>query len=128
MALNVLIVDDSPVMREFVGRVLKLSGLELGGRFDAADGQEALQVMERQWIDLVLADINMPGMNGEELVREMRNSTHLRSLPVIILSTDGTRGRMERMLKLGVAGYLQKPFPPEKLRAEVDRVLGRRYA
>lgn len=124
MALNVLIVDDSRVMREVVGRVLRLAGINLGTRFDAGDGKEALQVLNQQWVDLVFADINMPVMNGEELVREMRKSEQLRGLPVIIVSTDGTVGRMERMRELGVAGYLQKPFPPEKLRAEVERVLG----
>jgi two-component system chemotaxis response regulator CheY len=123
MALNVLIVDDSPMMRNLVGRVLTLSGLEIGSRTDADNGAEALKVLERQLVDLVLVDINMPVMNGEDMVREMSRKEKLRSIPVVVISTDGTSSRMERMRELGVLGYLQKPFRPEELRDEVERVM-----
>jgi two-component system chemotaxis response regulator CheY len=123
MALNVLIVDDSPMMRNLVGRVLNLSGLEVGTRLDAGNGVEALQVMHEHNVDLVFVDINMPVMNGEDLVREMGRKEDLRSLPVVVISTDGTLHRIERMKDLGVFGYLQKPFRPEELRDEVERVM-----
>jgi two-component system chemotaxis response regulator CheY len=123
MALNVLIVDDSPMMRSLIGRVLTLSGLEIGCRLNAGNGAEALSVMNEQPVDLVLVDINMPVMNGEDLVREMQRTEELRSIPVVVISTDGTNRRMERMRDLGVYGYLQKPFRPEELRNEVERVM-----
>jgi two-component system chemotaxis response regulator CheY len=123
MAINVLIVDDSPMMRSLVGRVLSLSGLEVGLRLEAGNGAEALGVMREHSIDLVFVDINMPVMNGEDLVREMRQQENLRSLPVVVISTDGTTRRIERMKDLGIFGYLQKPFRPEDLRTEVERVL-----
>ena len=66
MALNVLIVDDSPLMRKMVGRVLNLSGLEIGNLMDAGNGAEALQAMSEHTVDLVFVDINMPIMNGED--------------------------------------------------------------
>jgi two-component system chemotaxis response regulator CheY len=123
MALNVLIVDDSPLMRKMVGRVLNLSGLEIGDLMDAGNGAEALQAMSEHIVDLVFVDINMPIMSGEDLVREMARTEDLRKVPVIVISTDGTLHRIEQMRDLGVVGYLQKPFRPEELRDEVDRVL-----
>jgi two-component system chemotaxis response regulator CheY len=123
MALNVLIVDDSPMMRNLVGRVLNLAGLEIAHRFDAGNGAEALKAMTEHSVDLVFVDINMPIMSGEELVREMSLKEDLRRLPVIVISTDGTTRRMDRMKDLGVFGYLQKPFRPEDLRDEVERVM-----
>lgn len=123
MALNVLIVDDSPAMRNFVGRVLVLSGVELVKRYDASDGNEALKIMRSNSIDVVLTDINMPGMNGEEFVRNLHEDSALNAVPVIVISTDGTEGRVQRMRDLGAKGYLEKPFRPEVLRAEILRVL-----
>lgn len=123
MALNVLIVDDSPMMRNIIARVLTLSGVEIGARMDAVNGAEALQLMDQQPVDLVLADINMPVMNGEDLIRKMSETDKLRSLPVIVISSDGTNSRRGRVRELGAVGYLQKPFKPEELRTELDRML-----
>jgi two-component system chemotaxis response regulator CheY len=125
MALNVMIVDDSPVMRVFLRKVVRLTGLALGEFFEAADGEAALEVLKANWIDLVLTDINMPRMNGEEFVRQMEGDELLRDIPVIVVSTDSTRERIEHMLKLGARGYISKPFFPETLRDAVERALGR---
>jgi two-component system chemotaxis response regulator CheY len=123
MALNVLIVDDSPMMRNIVGRVLELSGIDIESRLDAENGSEALKVMEEKSVDLVLVDINMPVMNGEELVKEMSRKQKLSNVPVVVISSDGTVRRKERMSGLGVYGYLQKPFRPEELRDEIERIM-----
>lgn len=122
-ALSVLIVDDSPVMRNFIRRVLDLSGLELASVVEASDGRTALQALDDFHIDLVLSDINMPGMNGEELLREMERDDELSHVPVIVVSTDSSTHRVQMMLGYGAKGYIQKPFHPETLRAEVERVL-----
>jgi two-component system chemotaxis response regulator CheY len=122
MALNVLIVGDSAMMRNIVARVLALSGVEIASRMDADNGAEALQLMEHRVVDLVLADINMPIMNGEELIRKMSEAEKLRSLPVIVISSDGTNARRGRLRELGAVGYLQKPFRPEELRSEIERM------
>jgi two-component system chemotaxis response regulator CheY len=81
MAYNILIVDDSLAMRAFVSRVLDLSGLMIGARFEAGDGQEALQVLWAEWVDVVLTDLNMPIMDGEQFVRQMAGDAALRSIP-----------------------------------------------
>jgi two-component system chemotaxis response regulator CheY len=121
--LSVLIVDDSPVMRCFIRRVLALSGLPTRAVYEAGDGESALSVLGKSAVDLVLSDINMPGMNGSELMQRMNAAPHLRTIPVIVVSTDSTRHRMEAMLGLGARGYVQKPFHPEMLRTEIERVL-----
>ena len=123
MALNILIVDDSPVMRQFLRRVVQLTGLDIGEYCEASDGQAALEILRDHWMDLVLTDINMPRMNGEELVRRMRDDELLRDVPVIVVSTDSTHGRIQRMIELGAEGYIAKPFSPETLRDEVEKVL-----
>lgn len=124
MSYRVLIVDDSPAMRAFVRRVMQLSGFELSDSFEAGDGGAALQVLEKEWVDLILTDINMPGMDGEEFLRRLEADEMLRALPVVVISTDATAGRIQRMMALGARGYVTKPFTPETLRTELERTLG----
>lgn len=135
MPLNILIVDDSPAMRTFVRRVIQLSGLGIENCFEASNGAEALEITAVQRLDAILTDINMPVMDGEEFVRRLRAnqassavsqdspSRNRAATPVIVVSTDATSGRIRNLLGLGATGYLQKPFGPEQLRSEVERVL-----
>lgn len=124
MAYNVLIVDDSPAMRSFVHRVLELSGLEIGRCAQAENGKAALDFLREEWVDLVLTDINMPVMDGLEFLRNIEADNSLRMIPVVVVSTDKTENREQQMLKLGAKGYVKKPFLPETLRAEIEKVLG----
>jgi two-component system chemotaxis response regulator CheY len=75
-------------------------------------------------VDIILTDINMPGMNGEELLRRLCADGVLKTIPAVVISTDATNQRMVRMIELGARGYLSKPFTPETLREELERVLG----
>ena len=127
MALQILIVDDSPAMRAFIRRVVRLSGIEVALYFEAANGAEALAELAANPVDVVLTDINMPVMDGEEFVRKMREGGPTQLTPVIVISTDATLHRIHTMQMLGAVGYLQKPFGPEQLRNELDRVLGVRH-
>jgi two-component system chemotaxis response regulator CheY len=124
MAFRVLIVDDSAAMRGFVRRVIELSGFEADVFLEAGDGKEALALLNANWVDVVLTDINMPNMNGEELLSSMAADETLRTIPAIVVSTDGTDLRRTRMLELGARGYVRKPFTPEELRAKLEEVLG----
>jgi two-component system chemotaxis response regulator CheY len=121
---NVLIVDDSPAMRQMIGRVLKISGFPMADMVQAGDGAEALEVLGRRPVDLVLTDINMPRMNGEQLLRKMSEDGGLSRIPVVVISTDATDTRMKQMMELGARGYLVKPFQPASLRSELERVWG----
>ena len=127
MAFSVLIVDDSPVMRGFIRRVMTLSGLEVGECLEASDGEEALVQLREHRVDVILTDINMPKMNGEELLRRLETEGMLRKVPTLVISTDATKARILRMLSLGAEGYMTKPFSPETLREELERVLGDRH-
>ena len=123
MAFRILIVDDSPAMRALVRRLMENSGFEVAACLEASNGAQALEVLRRECVDAILSDVNMPGIDGEELLRRIEADESLRRIPVIIISTDGTQKRIERMLQLGARGYVMKPFRPEVLRAELERAL-----
>ena len=124
MSYRILIVDDSPGMRAVLQRVIDLSGIPVDSCLTACHGRAALAVLRSEPVDLILTDINMPEMTGEELLAELKKDPALSEIPVLVISTDATSNRMQRMLELGAAGYVIKPFQPETLRAEVERVLG----
>ncbi len=123
MKLNVMVVDDSTVMRAMVRKSLLLCGIELGEVFEAANGVEALERLAGAWIDLALIDINMPRMNGEELLNRIRDDASLRPLPVIVISTEGSETRIGRLKSKG-ARFLRKPFSPESLGNQIREMLG----
>jgi two-component system chemotaxis response regulator CheY len=110
-------------MRAFIRRVIDLSGFELATCFEAGDGQQALDLLRSEWVDAVLTDINMPNLDGEEFIRQMAADELLRSIPVIVISTDATEKRIARLLALGARGYITKPFLPETLRAQLEGTL-----
>lgn len=124
MAFHLMIVDDSPAMRAFIVRVIWLSGLDVGLCLQASNGQEALDLLRENWIDIVLTDVNMPVMNGEEFVGRLEQDEVLRTIPVLVVSTDGSEHRVQRMMSLGAKGYVKKPFSPELLRQNMERLLG----
>lgn len=123
MAVNVLIVDDSGVMRSMIRKAIELSGLALGEVHQAENGREGLRVLDSSWIDLVLVDINMPVMNGEEMIAAMHAREDFRSIPTVVVSTEGSRTRIARLEKAGVR-FIHKPFSPEKLRDTLKDLLG----
>ena len=123
MSFSVMIVDDSPAMRSFIRRILDLSGVDVQECIEANDGQEALETLNNRSVDVILTDINMPRMNGEQLVRCLESDELLSRIPVIVVSTDRTENRLREMLALGAKGYVTKPFSPEVLREEIEKVL-----
>jgi len=128
MGFSVLIVDDSLSMRKLIKKVIELSGFDVEEFLEAANGREALQLLEDHWVDLVLCDIHMPEMDGLELLRQMRQEEVLGRIPVIMISTDGRKEVLKEAQELGAKGYVKKPFSPEKIRETMDRVMGEEYA
>jgi two-component system chemotaxis response regulator CheY len=124
MSFNVLIVDDSPSMRKVIRRVLTLSGFDVGTCLEAGDGLEALKVLEQEWMDVIVTDINMPNMNGEELVERLAADSLRSSIPILVVSTDRSDERLQRMMALGARGYVTKPFMPETLGAAMAKIVG----
>jgi two-component system, chemotaxis family, chemotaxis protein CheY len=123
MALNVLVVDDSAVMRSMLIRTLRLSGLPLTNVYQAGDGAEALTLLAAHDVDLALVDINMPVMNGEQLIQRVREDARLAGVALIVVSTEGSETRIEALKARG-ASFIHKPFTPEQVRTTVLRVLG----
>ena len=97
MAVNVLIVDDSAVMRAMILKTLQMSGLPLGEIHQAGNGQEGLDALDQHWIDLALVDINMPVMNGEEMIDRMRENPDTKDIRVVVISTEGSETRIKRL-------------------------------
>jgi len=91
---------------------------------EAANGQEGLQVLQDEWIDLVLTDINMPVMNGIDMVTQMANDGMLQTVPVVVISTEGSQQRIDALKQQGISGYIRKPFTPEALKETLLNVLG----
>ena len=120
MLYNILIVDDSRVMRLMIARALKISGIEIGVLREAGNGAEALELLRANDIDLVLLDINMPVMDGEEFLAIVRTDDALKSIAVVVASSESNEGRIRRLRLMG-AEFVHKPFRPEELTAAVGR-------
>jgi two-component system chemotaxis response regulator CheY len=124
MAFNILLVDDSATVRAVIKKALTLAGVDINELHQAGNGQEALQVLENQWVDLIFCDISMPVMDGEELVTALNENGMIESIPVVIVSSAGSEPRVARLKDKGVRDYIQKPFTPERIREVVDQVMG----
>lgn len=124
MAYNILIVEDSIPMRAVIRKIVKASGFNVGQFFEAANGKEALQVLDEEWLDLVLTDYNMPDMDGLKLLEKMKKDDTLSSIPVVMITTEGSRQRVEEFLAKGAAGYIKKPFTPEEIKQELSLIMG----
>ena len=127
MALNVLIVDDSMVMRTMIKKTLRLSGLPLGEVYEAGNGEEGLAVLREEYVDLVLVDLNMPIMDGEQMIDHLRQDPTTVSLPVLVVSTEGSFTRISLIRKKG-AEFVHKPFTPEAILDAVKELTGGDYA
>ena len=114
MGYNVLIADDSLIMRKMVAKTLRISDIDIDEFFFAENGREALEQLGENRVDIVFAEINMPEMNGIEMIEEMRKKEPLSSIPVVVISTERSRERIERLKAMGVKSYLCKPFIPEQ--------------
>ena len=122
MQKKILAVDDSRSVRKLVEFTLKNGGFQVT---TAEDGQEALEIMTRDLFDAVILDINMPRIDGFELLRRMKANDALVSVPVVMLTTEGQEQDKEQATMLGAAAYLVKPFKPTSLLALVNEVLSR---
>ena len=120
MGNNVLLVDDSSTMRKIVGRSLRQAGIEFDNIFEAADGLQALEMLEKESVDIVLSDINMPNMDGIAFLREKANRPNMKDIPVFMISTETGEDIIGEAKSLGAVGAIKKPFTPDM----VNEVLG----
>lgn len=122
MSKKILIAEDSPTMRSLiVSTIAALGDFEI---VEAANGFEALRILPREKVDLVITDINMPDINGLELVSFIKNNANYKTTPLLIISTEGSERDREKGLSLGADAYLTKPFSPQELQRLIVRFLG----
>ncbi|MCX5858375.1 MAG: response regulator [Proteobacteria bacterium] len=125
MAKNILIVEDSAAMRSMIDSILgDLAGEEFVIT-EAQNGFEALKLLPRVQFDLILTDINMPDINGLELLAFLKSNPRYREIPTVVITTEGKAEDRQRGLALGADEYLIKPFSPENLIASIKRLLGK---
>ena len=127
MSFNVLIVDDSPSMRQVIKKVIQISGFDVGELLEAGSGKEALEVLSSNWVDVILSDIHMPEMDGIEMLRRLSEEDLWKRIPVIMVSTEGREQVIEEAKRLGAKGYVKKPFNPEQIKEILMSVMGKEY-
>ncbi|MES2616068.1 MAG: response regulator [Bdellovibrionota bacterium] len=121
MGKKILVVDDSRTIRQQVGFTLSKEGFEI---IEAEDGRDALnQLQSNTDISMVVSDVNMPKMNGLEMVEAIRQIEQFKFLPIIILTTESSGDKVNKAKKAGASGWLVKPFDPEQLIGAVKKLL-----
>jgi two-component system chemotaxis response regulator CheY len=121
--MQILIVDDSSVMRKIVERSLRQAGLEIARVFEAGNGAEALAVLRDAKVDIILCDINMPVMDGLEFVKQLPGVENAKGVPVVMITTEGSEGHVVQALSAGARGYLRKPFTADQVKEHILPVL-----
>ncbi|HUK47004.1 MAG TPA: response regulator [Terriglobales bacterium] len=123
-SIRALIVDDSSVMRKIVERSLRQAGVEISAVLEAGNGAEALAVLAENKVDLILCDINMPVMDGLELVKQLAAVENAKGVPVVMITTEGSESHVVQALSAGARGYIRKPFTAEQVKEHVLPLLG----
>jgi two-component system chemotaxis response regulator CheY len=117
--VRTLIVDDSSVMRKIVERSLRQAGLDPMVVFEAANGNDGLEVLKVQQVDLILSDINMPSMDGLEFLRQIRAQNLAPGVPVVMITTESSEEHVRQAILSGARGYIRKPFTAEQVKERV---------
>jgi two-component system chemotaxis response regulator CheY len=123
MDSDILVVDDSAAIRKILTRVLRQTGMPIQTIHEAGDGQEALAVMALHRIDLVLSDINMPKMDGLQLLASLKASPQWQKTPVVMITTEGGEAKVAEAVRLGAAGYVRKPFTADQIKEKLVGIL-----
>jgi two-component system, chemotaxis family, chemotaxis protein CheY len=123
MSLDVLIVDDSAAIRKILHRVLVQADVPLGNVYEASDGLEALEKLKSEKVGLILSDINMPNMDGIEFLGKLKASDNLKTVPVVMVTTEGSQAKVMQALELGANGYVRKPFTAEQIKEKLAGIL-----
>jgi two-component system chemotaxis response regulator CheY len=118
-SVNVLIIDDSAAIRKILRRILGQADLGTGEIYEAGDGLEALQILRSKQVGLILADIYMPNLDGMQFLSKLRAVGEWQSVPVVMISTEGSHSRVMEAVQLGANGYVRKPFTPDQIKQKL---------
>ena len=114
MSKSLLIVDDSATMRKIIMRSVRMSGLQFATTEEAGNGVEALEKLKANPVDIILCDVNMPEMNGTELVKKVREMDSCKDTKIVMVSTESSQEFIDNLLAEGADDYITKPFTPDK--------------
>ena len=123
MGTTVLVVDDSSMIRKIIHRCLEKAELGITEVCEAANGQEALDLLARRSVDVVLSDINMPGIDGMQLLSALKDHPQWKQIPVLIISTEAGAEVVLNAVGQGAVGYIKKPFTPSEIRDRLSPLL-----
>ena len=123
MGKTVLIVDDSNTMRKIVARSLRQAGIDFDQILEAGDGQEALDVLGANQVDVVLSDINMPNMTGLEFLKAKSEDDAIKDIPVVMISTETGADIIDEAKSYGAKGAIKKPFTPDLINETLGPLL-----
>jgi two-component system chemotaxis response regulator CheY len=123
MESDILIVDDSAAIRKILQRVLRQTGMSIGAIHEAGDGQEALELAKAHPVRMILTDINMPKMDGLQLLAALKAQPEFASIPVVMITTEGGETKVGEAVRLGAAGYVRKPFTADQIKEKLAGVL-----
>jgi two-component system chemotaxis response regulator CheY len=123
MESDVLVVDDSAAIRKILTRVLRQTGMAIQTIHEAGDGQDALTLMAQHKVALVLSDINMPKMDGLQLLASLKASPQWQQIPVVMITTEGGETKVAEAVRLGAAGYVRKPFTADQIKEKLVGIL-----
>jgi two-component system, chemotaxis family, chemotaxis protein CheY len=121
--LNVLLIDDSMVIRKMLRRVLGECSLNITEMFEAGDGSQALKLLEANPVHLILCDVNMPVMSGLEFLEAVRQRAEWNDIPVIMVTTEGGMDNVVKAVQLGAKGYIHKPFTTDEVKQKLAQCL-----
>ena len=123
MAVDILIVDDSSAIRKIIQRVLVQAEVTIGKVMEAGDGIEALAILKENKVGLILCDINMPRMDGLQLLGEIKANPEYKHIPVLMVTTEGAQAKVLEAVNLGAVGYVRKPFTADQIKEKLVDLL-----
>lgn len=124
MAGSLMIVDDSATMRKIIMRTVRMSGLTFDRTEEAGNGKEALEKLGQSPVDLILCDVNMPEMNGPEMVKQVRQLDSCKQTKIVMVSTESSQDMIDQIRADGANGYITKPFTPDQFRETLAPLMG----
>lgn len=121
MSKTILVIDDDKLIREGLGAMLKSAGQTV---LEAADGKEGLEVAKKEHPDLIVTDLRMPNMSGQEMIEAIREDSAIKKTPIVVLTNDETSDSVNQALQSGVSVYLAKNLDPESLTQQILQAVG----
>ena len=123
MGKSLLIVDDSATMRKIIMRSVRMSGIQFDTTEEAGNGVEGLEKLNKAPVDVILCDVNMPEMNGDEMVKKVREMDSCKDTKIVMVSTESSQGFIDKLLACGADDYITKPFTPDKFNEKLSPLL-----